>query len=291
MSEEQAEPDQPLVVDLQDVDEALPDPEAFKATGRDLVVKDPSDELDLWTVLDRHDESMILDELQRRALDVMIYDFGEGGRRTIGLSYAGVMEAIRLMNYTGKVKLAIDPQSLSVEREDTPEGQHYVARVYARDEITGQGQFGVAKQPAYMKKRNGDEVWDSFAETKAVSKAQRNALKAMIPSRIEQTILAQVAGDPERVKKIAQGNVEEKFAELPPPATGEAADELRESIRELYDRIKEEVEDGRTKLTPAMFDLWFRQADHSEERLADFRDHLQQRLDEWTAPEGATASG
>lgn len=288
--EEDAKVVDAVAEELPDVPEH--DPEDFKPAARDLVVTDADE---LWRVLDRHDEAMILDELQRRALEVMLYDFGDGGSRKIGLSYGGVLECIRLMNYTGKLRIKVDPQSLQVSREDTDEGLHYVARVYAQDEVTGGGQFGVAKQPAYMKLKKKDaegkpiEKWDIFAETKAVSKAQRNALEDFIPIRIRETIIAMWVGDEARVKRIAHGPVTTVEAELPPPATGEAADELRLSIRALYDRIKNEVDGGRLKLTPAQFDLWLRQADHSEERLADFRDHLQQRLEEWTAVEGGVS--
>src|SRR5437868_754435 len=87
-----AEPQVDALVDraLEHADEA--------PSGTDLVVRNPTDRLEVITVVDRHDEAQIVEELQRRALKVMLYSFPMDGAEVTDLSYLGINEAVRLMN-------------------------------------------------------------------------------------------------------------------------------------------------------------------------------------------------
>lgn len=249
-----------------------PAPDDFKPQAPDLVVTDPDDANEVFRVLDRHDESQILDALQERVLDESLYDFGEGRNRKVDLSFSGVRECIHLMNRTGKVKLRIIPKSLEVEEFSEEDEAYYRATVWAEDRVTGEAYSGTSVEPKVLKLRNGKERWDEFAHTKAVNKAERNALKKFIPEPIRQTLIAQYMKEPERVKKIAAGAGAEAIAELPPPATSEKAEQLRGECRRIYDEIKQI---DRTKwLLPGAFNALLVRHEWSEDRLGELVEHL-----------------
>lgn len=273
-----SEPSAPEVVNL-----TPEQAEQYKPAAHELVISDPRDEQQVFVVLDRHDEQAIIEEFQRRALGVMLYDFPQGGRRLIDLSYQGVMEAIRLMNATGKCRIRVRPDSLHVEEvvEDAGNGRErfVVATVYAEDEVTGYGQFGTSTEPLYMRLRDGRTRWDVFARTKAINKAQRNALKTLIPEQMRQTLIAQYRGDDVAIRRIQAGPGAEALAELPPPLTDERAEQQKQEARRLYDEIRELAPGGvAVGLPPALFHSYLARAEHSHERLADYLAFLQQKL-------------
>jgi hypothetical protein len=259
--------------------------EQFKPPAHQLVVTDPSDEQQVFVVLDRHDEQMIIEEFQRRSLRVMLFDFPKGGRRLVDLSYAGVNEAIRLMNATAKCRIAIDKDVLHVEEvtEDAGHGpeRFYVITAYASDAVTGYGQFGTSSEPVMMRLRNGRTQWDIFARSKALSKAQRNALKTCIPERLRQTLIAQYLGNDAAVRQIQAGAGAEQVAELPPPLDDEQARELKAKAREVYTLICDHAPGGiAVQLPPALFHQYLTRAEHSHERLDDFLGFLAGKLEE-----------
>jgi hypothetical protein len=256
-------------------DVTVEEAEDYKPSGAELVVADPREPEGVFVVFDRHDEQQIIEEFQRRALKVMLYDFEQGGAKLIDLSYAGVNEAIRLMNSTGKCRIHIDKDSLRVETvtEDRGNGheEFYVATVFATDDVTNFGEFGTSAEPKLMRLRNGKTKWDIFARTKAINKAQRNALKTMIPEALRQTIIAQYKGDATAIRQIQAGAGAESLAELPPPLNTPEAEERKAEARKIYDEIREKEP---TKLLPAVFHNYMVRAEHSLERLDDFLEFL-----------------
>ncbi len=268
--------------------EDVVDVELYRPTGADLVVSPGGD--DLWEVLDKHDEDAILEEFQRRALRVMLYDFD--GK--VDLSYQGVNEAVRLLNNTGKVRVRIKPEVREIRREVIEGIEYVVATVYAEDERTGYGQFGTSREPLWMKvkeataakaKRNGTpvrtdnvegtvvhRVFDVFAETKALNKAQRNALKTMIPERMRQALIAMVRHDDSALRVIQSGAGAGAVAELPPPLDDERARELNVRIRAAYDRIRAV---SVTALLPGAFGAKVSRAQHSHDLLLALAEELE----------------
>lgn len=275
----------PEVVDAEVADVAPEEAEAYKPAPGELVVADLRDEQQVFVVLDRHDEQQIIEEFQRRALRVMLYDFTKGGRRLIDLSYAGVKEAVRLMNATGKCRIAIDRDSLVVEEvtEDAGNGpeQFYVATVFAVDEVTGHGEFGTSSEPKLMRLRAGKTKWDIFARTKAINKAQRNALGHHIPEAMRQTLIAQFKGDDAAVRRIQVGAGAEKMAELPAPLTDERARAQQARARELWTQVLDAAPGGlKVGVTPALFQTYLSRAEHSHERMDDLLAFLEAKLEE-----------
>lgn len=282
-----------LRLDLAALEAVTPaDADDLRPAGAELVVADPSDEHEVFLVLDRHDEDLIVQELQRRVVKTMLYDFTQAGSRLVDLSSKGVNECIRLMNRTGKCAIRVLPTMLSIE-ETIEDGEEWVtATVYAEDAKTQQGHFGTASQPKRMKVRSStaeryrregkqigadDTVWDKFARAKAMSKAQRNALAAHIPETMRQTLIAQYTGNEEAIRVIKAGAGAAQVAELPPPLTDEKAEALKARAREVFQEIREH---DPLKLLPAQFHVNLTKVEHSHERLEDFVGMLEQKRDE-----------
>lgn len=247
-------------------EEVTAEPMDYAPSGAALVVTG-DDEQEVFAVLDRHDERAIMEELARRGTKRLFYDF-DGH---VDLSIHGVLEAIGLMNRTGKVRIAVDPQSAVIDRMTEDDKMYVVARVYAKDAVTGFGVFGTARQPIYMKLRSGKDKYDPFAETKALNKAQRNALGMCIPQPIRQAMIAQVTGDKALALEVQHGVGAASQAELPPPLDDERAKALNAEIRATYDEIRGL---SVTALLPGLFGVKVARAQHSHELLEALRDEL-----------------
>lgn len=272
-------------VDAEVVDVTAEEAEAFKPAAGELVVK-PSEPESVFVVLDRHDEQQIIEEFQRRALGVMAYDFEQGGKRLVDLSYQGVNEAIRLMNNTGKCSVAIDKTAFSgrgfdeqVVVEDAGNGpeEFYVLTVYAVDARTGYGQLGTSSEPKLMRMKNGKTKWDIFARTKALNKAQRNALKSHIPEELRQTLIAMFKKDERALKEIRAGAGAAAVADLPPALTDEKAVALQARAREVYEEIRAV---SKLRMLPAVFYQRLMHASSSHAELEAFVEALGQMLEE-----------
>lgn len=273
-----------------------PDPEDYRPAGQDLVVSPDAPEHEVFVVLDAHDEDLILQELQRRALKVLLYDFPKDGTRLVDLSYAGVLECVRLLNATGKVSIRIRPDTREIRRETIDGIDYVVATVYAEDAKTGYGVFGTAREPLRMKLRpqtatrlrekgtpvdSDGRTFDPFAETKALNKAQRNAMKATIPERMRQTLIAMAKQDEAALQTIQAGAGAESRAELPPPLATPEALALTAECRALYDRIRAHPAGlvGPLSLLPGQYGAQLERAAHDVAQLQAFRDSLAGRLE------------
>jgi len=126
----------------------------------------------------------------------------EGGQVKIqevkGLTALGVREVVRFLNETRNANITILPD-IKIETIKVADMDYVVAIVCAQDR-NGNRWWGAAQQPTLMKvkrqvkqkvEENGEEVErvvevevmepDPFAVAKAVSKAQRNALRGLFP--------------------------------------------------------------------------------------------------------------
>lgn len=266
------------------VDELLPEP---------WNVDDPGDTHTALIVFDNHDIAMLREQVQGAALRKWVYELPGQGE---GLTVHAVQDITQRMNWTGKCKIGVLPETLEVEQITADEGNgpepFWVATIFAKDEVTGQIQPGSAMEPQRMrlKTRTADEkrkkgmkipedntIFDRFARTKAIQKATRNAMGAFIPEEIEQTVIAMFKNDPRRVERI-QTEAEAKAAEFPPPLDTPEAKELISKCEALYDEIRElRGGQGALKFPPGLFASWMMQSQHSLERLQGFVDYLEKR--------------
>jgi hypothetical protein len=143
MTEEQA-------VDATAVEEEIED---YKPSATDLVVTDVNDEGEIFRVLDRHDEAQILEELQGRALEVMLYSFTQAGHKVTDLSYAGVQEVVRTLNARGATRIRVVADPAPIFDEVVDEGETFIqCTAYAEDVLNGGGAWGTATEPKYIGK-------------------------------------------------------------------------------------------------------------------------------------------
>ena len=119
------------------------------------------------------DDEQILAEMrgdfESEILKQLFYSFEQAGRRVVGLSYKGVKQ------------MAIRQGHIEVKELELKESEKaWVAVCKARDKARDLEVYGASIQTKEMVLRDGSKVPDQFALTKAVSKAQRNALRGLI---------------------------------------------------------------------------------------------------------------
>lgn len=251
------------------------DADDFKP-GADLMTVDESEPQDVFRVMDLADEEQILDELQGRALEVMVYSFTpRNGKRQTGLSYWGVAEAVRTLNVRSASRIGIARGSLERGEVELNGDRFLTCTVFAEDQNAGGGLYGTAEQPVKMHLRSGDTKDDLFAFRKVLSKAQRNALKGLVPATYQQAIIAQFLGDESKVRRLRSHGLEPKRVELPAALATPEAIAFQEELRTLYRRL---TAVSRTRMVPAEFNSYLVQTQHDMGRMGDFRGHLESLL-------------
>lgn len=251
-----------------------------RPSAMDLIVPPtaPGPERDTATliVLDRHDEDQVLAQIEERMDRVLMYDFRKGSSQVTDLSVNGVFECIRLLNATGHARIGIVEGSLSVAIEPGDDGPEYVVDVAARDEVSGLTLYASATEPRMMRTNNGPKK-DPFARQKAISKAQRNALKRHIPERLRQGMLALHKGDNARVLEIQHGAGAAAVAELPPPLATPEATALEGEIKAIWGEVRKQP-GWQEKMLPGVFGAKLSRARSSLVELEALRDALQSLL-------------
>ena len=126
-----------------------------------------------YDVVDQVDDQAIVELMTGQTIQDYVYSFKQGGRTVEGLTLAGINEAA---NRRGGIQV----EEVNYEERDNS----WIATVKAVDTITGSSRFGAYEQPKMSSGRN-----DPFAFTKAIHKAQRNAIKQLIPMPVIREVL------------------------------------------------------------------------------------------------------
>ncbi len=126
-----------------------------------------------YEVVDQVDDQAIIELMTGQTIQDYVYSFKQGGRTVEGLTLAGINEAA---NRRGGIQVE--------EMEYQELDNSWLATVKAVDTITGSSRWGAYEQP----KMSGGRA-DPFAFTKAVHKAQRNAIKQLIPVPVIREVL------------------------------------------------------------------------------------------------------
>jgi hypothetical protein len=258
------------------------DPDEAKPAADELVV---SEDRNAFEVMDAHDVEQIIDSMQGRLLDVSLYDFTAGGQRMVELSWKGVREAIMAMHETGKCRIGVVPETLQTSTVVEDGDTWYEAAVYAKDELSGLGFFGFAREPRMIGNQNPKV--DKFAKTKAINKAERNALRKFIPERVAQTLIAQFLHDETRVKKLRSGSpMVGTVAELPPAVDTDEARALVEECDAIWLEIQK-IPNFARRLNAANYHAYKVRSEARDEkkpedvtRLKDFKAYLLKVLEE-----------
>lgn len=264
-------------------------PDDYRPGATELVA---ANEQDFYRVLSVHDELQILDEIQGRALDVMVYSFaGEDGALSTGLSYKGVAEVVRTLNVRGFTRIRISPDfapKFELVRDEKG-AEAWQATVYAENQHHGGGNFGTFVQPVLVTLESGETVPNPFVRSIALSKAQRNAYEPLLPVELVEALKAQYVGQG-RVKRIP--NAAPASSEVTPALTDEKAKEQIARCDALYDEIKAI---NRYAMVPGAYNRLIVQAHHdhgaldrtigtlenfrdTEREIDDLRTQLRQKL-------------
>lgn len=135
-------------------------------------------------LMERMDDDSVVAMITGQAIEDYVYSFKQGkganARQVQGLTLAGVNEAAR--HYGG---IKVD----SIEYEERPNSWLAIAR--ATDTYTGSSRYG-----AYEQSKKMGNYSDPHAFTKAIHKAQRNAIKQLLPVHVVIQILAHYLDNP-----------------------------------------------------------------------------------------------
>lgn len=145
----------------------------------------PVQEEQVYELFERRDEEQIVATLQGRVTEEFLYEFcrrhkWHNGVRppectckdlVVGISWFGIQEASRVY---GGIQVPVE----KAKARDTAEEVEFM--VEAIDTQTNSSRIGVASQGKMMTTKAGI-LRDAFAVQKALSKAQRNAIKQLLP--------------------------------------------------------------------------------------------------------------
>jgi len=167
------------------------------------------EEKEKFEFMERRDEEQIEKSILGQYLDECIYDFTtKDGRRVTGLSWVGVKEIAAKM---GSIRVDEKPDIID-------QGDSWFVMVKAEDRLRDSSRWGVSTQFKKLRHKDGSLTDDEFAIQKAMSKAQRNAIRQLIPERwIQQLIDRFLQGErkfePEKVIEM-KGEHDSKQVEI-----------------------------------------------------------------------------
>lgn len=168
-----------------------------KAKTTSIVMSSPIDpSLQIVMASELADDQMIEQELLGATAPFFIYRFCKNKpacksdemdqcrhQKVTGLTVKGVTEVVRRLNrnQASGYKIRMNPKFLQIERDVTQDGELGVSvSVYAEDLINGNSSWGSKFEP-YMKVGRNGQYKNEFALEKALSKAERNAKRRLIP--------------------------------------------------------------------------------------------------------------
>jgi hypothetical protein len=269
--------------------------EEFIPGPAELAVVDPQDGHEVMLRMDEHDVRMLLERVQSSALRKWVYVLPDGSK---GLTVHAVQDIVQTMNWMGRCRIGVLPETLTVERlmEDAGNGPEpfWSVTIFAQDEMTGARQSGASMEPMRMrlkpstaeaKRKRGmkipedNAIFDVFSQTKAINKAERNAQAKFIPEQIEQTVIAMFEKDPTRVEMI-KTEAQQAVEELPPPLDDEKARALLARSREVQDEIAAIGPQALVECPPGLVGSYRLRSQHSHDMLRDFIAWLERRRDE-----------
>lgn len=155
--------------------------------GGDVVVHNPTNPMQEFVVASEvADDEQIEAELMGKAMEHYVYSFKQAGKDVTGMTVAGVNEISRQLTKKkdSGIKIRIVPDSIKIERNVEEDGNLGVSVVLiAENMLTGETAIGAKFEP--YKKKGGKGTYDNtFSLEKAVSKAERNAKRKLIPEKV-----------------------------------------------------------------------------------------------------------
>lgn len=226
------------------------------------------------------DDEMIESELMGQVLPYYIYQFCDNRpackemekcthRKTTGMSVKGVNEVVRRLNRDSKsgYKIRINPNFLKIERDVEENGQKGVSvSVYAENLIDGNSAWGIKFEP-YMKTGKNGAYANTFAGEKALSKAERNAKRKLMPEVVAMKMIQKIiTKNPETVKTIQEAPASVVVIAAPVQPVPSTPEDIKRTIIAAIHQAKSVdllIElDSKTKGSPN-FDAGFKEMVHT----------------------------
>jgi len=188
---------------------------------KDIVIVSPVDPSTSFVVASElADDQLIEAELTGEILPHFIYQYCENKpackpdvvqagkcphHKTTGMSTKGVNEVVRRLNKDPKsgAKIREAPEHLRIDRNAEVDGEKGVeVAVFAENLLDGNSAWGIKFEPYKKQGRNGTYS-NTFALEKALSKAERNAKRKLIPEVAATKIIQKLLNTPNAVLAIA----------------------------------------------------------------------------------------
>jgi len=122
-----------------------------------------------FSIVEKRDEDQILAELEGQVIEEYFYVTSH--KKTV-ISYTGIKEIARIQGN-------IETDLVDIKETDTS----WIVVIKATDKENGNSLLGTSVQSKLMDTRDGEKP-DEFCYQKAFSKAQRNAIKSIIPEAV-----------------------------------------------------------------------------------------------------------
>lgn len=217
----------------------------------DIVISSPvAPNVEIMIASELADDQLIEREMTGDIMPFFIYQFQNRGKNITGLTVKGVNEVVRRLNRDKRsgVKIRINPVHIRVVRDVDYDGEKGIeVSVYAENLVDGNSAWGIKFEP-YKKWTTGKTVngkWiepklykNDFVVEKALSKAERNAKRKLIPEVLAiKTIEAIVKTTPKSVKQILPPPPQHyKVKKIPPKQSSQS--ELEQIVINLVNNAK-----------------------------------------------------
>lgn len=207
---------------------------------RDIVITSPVNPNTQITVASEFaDDAMIEAELMGEVLPHFVYKFTQKGQEIVGLSVKGVNETVRKLNQQKRsgTKIRLHPEHLLITRDVEYNGEKGVeVSVFAENLIDGNSAWGI-KFESYTKQGKNGKYQNTFAVEKALSKAERNAKRKLIPEVAATKIIQSMLKNPDNVKQIEAPKAQYR-AVTPPKPKPTTPDEYEAQVMDYIRRAK-----------------------------------------------------
>lgn len=177
------------------------------------------------------DDAIIEKELLGNVLPYFVYEYKDrDGEIVRGLTFKGVSEVVRRLNSDKKsgYKIRLNPDQCKIERDiEQNEMKGVAVTVFAENLIDANSAWG-SKFEAYEKEdRYGKKYTVGFPLEKALSKAERNAKRKLIPQKVVILMIEKfIKENPETVQQLET-----------PPADGKRPDKAKASSLEEIQKL------------------------------------------------------
>lgn len=218
-------------------------PKKDKVLPSEVVITSPVDpKLQMVIASELADDQIIENELMGEVMPFFVYQFNQDGNVVSGLTVKGVSEVVRRLNRDKRsgYKIRINPQYLTINRDVEYDGQKGVeVAVYAENLVDGNSAWGIKFEPYKIRKRDGSLISNKFALEKAISKAERNAKRKLIPEMTAVKMIEKIMkSEPTAVKQLSSPPPEIIVKEVSQPKSS-TIDDIKNIIRRGIENSKD----------------------------------------------------